>query len=299
MSEPAPASPSGLPHALAAYVMWGLVPLYMLPIREVAPWEVVGWRILFTVPFCLVLIYFARQGSQLALILRNRKALLALTASALLIGGNWLIYFIAIQEGHVLAASLGYYINPLANVLAGALFLGERLSRRAWLAVVLAAAGVAMLAWGARETLLISLSLAGTFCGYGLVRKLAPVPSLPGLAVESALLVLPALAILGWLDAQEGLSFGDDSVMTLMLIGSGIVLSTPLLFFAVAARRMDYSSLGFVQFLSPTLGFFLALFVFHEPLRPVQLACFVLIWVAIALFSWDLMQQRIRVRARP
>lgn len=156
-----------------------------------------------------------------------------------------------------------------------------------------------MLAWGARETLLISLSLAGTFCGYGLVRKLAPVPSLPGLAVESALLVLPALAILGWLDAQEGLSFGDDSVMTLMLIGSGIVLSTPLLFFAVAARRMDYSSLGFVQFLSPTLGFFLALFVFHEPLRPVQLACFVLIWVAIALFSWDLMQQRIRVRARP
>lgn len=299
MSEPAPSSPSGLPHALVAYVMWGLVPLYMLPIRDVAPWEVVGWRILFTVPFCLVLIHFARQRAQLATILRNRKALLALTASALLIGGNWLIYFVAIQEGHVLAASLGYYINPLANVLAGALFLGERLSRRAWFAVGLAALGVAMLAWGARDTLLISLSLAGTFCGYGLVRKLAPVASLPGLAVESALLVLPALGILAWTDAEVGLRFGDDLVTTLMLIGSGIVLSTPLLFFAVAAQRMDYSTLGFVQFLSPTLAFFLALFVFHEPLQPVQLACFVAIWVAIAVFTWDLMQQRIRVRARP
>ena len=299
MPDPAPSSPSGLPHALAAYVMWGLVPLYMLPIRDVAPWEVVGWRILFTVPFCLVLIHFARQGSQLAMILRNRKALLALTASALLIGGNWLIYFVAIQEGHVLAASLGYYINPLANVLAGALFLGERLSRRAWLAVAVAGAGVALLAWGARDTLLISLSLATTFCGYGLVRKLAPVPSLPGLAVESAILVLPALGILAWIDAQQGLRFGGDLVTSLMLVGSGIVLSTPLLFFAVAAKRMDYSTLGFVQFLSPTLAFVLALFVFHEPLQPVQLGCFVAIWAAIALFSWDLLQQRVRVRARP
>lgn len=299
MPDPASPPPSGLPHALVAYLMWGLVPLYMLPIRQVAPWEVVGWRILFTLPFCLVLVHFARQGSQLAMILRDRRALLALTASALLIGGNWLIYFVAIQEGHVLAASLGYYINPLANVLAGALFLGERLSRRAWAAVALAAAGVGLLAWGARETLLISLSLAATFCGYGLVRKLAPVPSLPGLAVESAVLVLPALGVLAWTDAHEGLLFGSDLKMTLMLVGTGIVLSTPLLFFAVAARRMDYSTLGFVQFLSPTLAFLLALFVFHEPLRPVQLACFIAIWIAIAIFTWDLLQQRVRARARP
>lgn len=287
-------SPSGLPHALAAYVMWGLLPLYLMPIRHVPPWESIGWRIVFTLPFCFVLIALQGQARAVRQILADRRAMLALAAGALLIGGNWLIYFAAINSGHVLAASLGYYINPLANVLAGALFLKERLSARAWLAVALAAFGVSLLAWDARDTLFISLGLAITFCAYGLLRKLTPVPASAGMTVEAAILLLPAAGLLAWQAAGDGLAMGENAVTTAILITSGAVLTTPLILFAIAAPRMDFSTLGFIQFIAPTINFLLALFVFEEPLRPVQLACFVAIWLAIAVFVWDLAARRIR-----
>jgi chloramphenicol-sensitive protein RarD len=203
------------------------------------------------------------------------------------------VYIAAVNGGHVLAASLGYYINPLLNVALGTVFLGEKLNLARWAAVGLALVGVAVLAMGALETLWISLALAVSFALYGLVRKVAPVGSVPGLAVESAVLLPPAIAIAAWFaGSPAGSSFGRDLETSLLLAGAGTATAVPLLCFALAARRLDLSTLGFVQFLAPTIAFILGLTVFGEPLRPVQLASFVLIWAAIGVFSWDLLRRR-------
>lgn len=278
--------------AFATYLIWGLLPLYLRLVHHVPPFEFVGWRVVFTLPVCLVLVAIMGQWQALKAALAW-PVLRLLMLSAVLVGINWMIYILAVQTGHVLATSIGYYMNPLANVLAGTLFLGERLSRRQWLAVALAALGVSVLAWGALDTLWISLTLAFSFCSYGLVRKLATVESLAGLSVESMVLMPIALAIVWWYAASPaGSSVGADMTSNLLIAFSGVVTAVPLLLFAYAARRMDYSTLGMVQFLAPTLVFFQGLFLFKEPLNTSQLTCFVLIWSAIAVFMWDLWLQR-------
>ncbi len=285
--------PSGLPMALGAYFIWGLLPLYLKLVRHVPALEFIGWRILWTLPFCLLIVAARRQGPELRAALGNWSIMRRLGVSALLIAFNWTIYVFAVQGGHVFAASLGYYINPLANVLAGTLFLQERLTRRQWAAVGIATAGVTLLAWGARDTLWISLALAVSFCGYGLVRKVTPVGSLPGLTIESMWLIAPAVATTTWFAASPaGSSFGHAVSTSLLIVLGGVITAVPLLLFAIAARRMDYSLLGMVQFIAPTLVFITGLTVYGEPLRPVQLACFALIWIAIAVFVWDLVAQR-------
>lgn len=287
-----PKAQSGLLLAFATYLIWGLMPVYLLFVRQVPPFELVGWRVVFTLPLCLMLVLALRQGPALRAALAW-PVLRLLIVSALLVGINWMIYIAAVQEGHVLATSIGYYINPLANVLAGTLFLGERLTRRQWLAVGLAAIGVSFLAWGARDTLWISLTLAVSFSAYGMVRKVAPVESLAGLTVESLVLQLPAFALVAWYaQSPTGSAMGHDLPSSLLIAFSGVMTTVPLLMFAMAARRMDYSAMGMVQFLSPTIVFFLGLFMFNEPLKPAQLGCFVLIWSAIAVFIWDLWAQR-------
>ena len=290
---PPPPRKSGLPMALAAYTIWGFLPLYIALMRHVPAFEMVAWRIVFTLPFCLAIAAFRRQLTEIARAFGDWQALRLLLASSLLIGVNWVVFIVAVNGGQVLAASLGYYINPLVNVLLGTLFLGERLNRAQWWAVALAGVGVAVLAFGALDTLWISLVLGVTFGLYGLVRKLAPVGSLPGLTIEAALLLPLAIATAWWFAAGPRLSsFGNDAETSWLLVGAGVLTAVPLLLFAVAARRMDYSTLGFVQFLSPTIAFVLGLTVFGEPLRTVQLVSFVLIWAAIALFSWDLLRRR-------
>ena len=286
----------GLPLALGAYLIWGIMPLYLRLVHRVPPFEFIGWRIIWTLPICLAVLIWRREiGTVLSALSRPRNvALLAL--SALLIAVNWTVYVIAIQSGHVFAASLGYYINPLVNVLAGTVLLGERLSRRQWLAVGLAAAGVALLAWGARDTLWVSVTLAISFSAYGLVRKLVAVESLPGLTIETLLLLIPAgLTVWYFGQGPAGSALLQGPGQALLLMAGGAITGVPLLLFAAAARRMDYSSLGMVQYLAPTIVFLLGVFVFSEQLRAVQLACFVLIWIAIAVFVWDLLGQR-RVR---
>lgn len=284
--------------ALGAYLIWGLLPLYLRLVHSVPPFEFVGWRIVFTLPLCLVFIAARRQFADLVAALRQPRIVLMLAISSLLIGVNWLIYIAAIMNGHVFATSLGYYINPLANVLIGTVFLRERLSPLQWAAVAIAAVGVAVLAWGAHDMLWIALALATSFSFYGLVRKLVPVGSLPGLTIESAILYLPAIGVVA-LHAlgPQGTVMGSSAGISLLIALSGVVTAVPLLLFALAARRMDYSALGFVQFLSPTIVFILGLTVFGEPLRPVQLASFVLIWTAIALFVADLLRRRSGVKA--
>lgn len=289
---PASDRPRGLPLALFAYTVWGFLPLYIALLRAVPAFEFVAWRVIFTLPFCLAIAALRRQLGEIVRALGDWRLLRLLLASALLIATNWVIYVAAVNNGHIYAASLGYYINPLVNVLLGTLFLGERLNRIQWLAVAVAGCGVAILLSGAADTLWISLALAASFGLYGFVRKLAPVGSLPGLTIETLLLAPVAAGAACYFAIGDRVSsFGHDLSTSLLLAGAGVLTAVPLLCFALAARRMDYSTLGFIQFLGPTIGFFLGLMVFHEPLRPVQLASFVLIWVAVGLFSWDLLRR--------
>ena len=283
----------GLPAALGAYLIWGLLPLYLILVKTVPPFEFVGWRAIWTLPICLLIVALRRQGAELRAAFRNRRVMLTLAASSVLIGTNWLVYVWAVQNGHVLAASLGYYINPLLNVLLGTLVLGEKLGTRQWLAVGLAGLGVSLLLGGALATLWISLTLALSFGLYGLLRKQVAVGALPGLTIETTILLGPAAIIACYYaKSAAGLSFGNDLWLSAAIILGGAVTAAPLLLFAVAARRMDYSSLGFVQFLAPTIVFLLGIFVFEEKLQPAQIACFVLIWCAVAIFVWDIMAKR-------
>ena len=293
MNEPPATARSGLPAALGAYLIWGFLPLYLILVSEVPSVEFVAWRIVWTLPLCLLIAALRRQLPEIAAALRNRRVMAMLTASAVLIGVNWLVYIWAIQTGEVFAASLGYYINPLINVLLGTVLLGERLSRLQWLAVAIAGAGIGLLLGGALTTLWISLVLALSFGAYGLLRKQVPVGALPGLTIESLILLVPALGIAGWYAAgPAGSSFGKDWELSLLIVLGGAFTAIPLWLFAVAARRMDYSTLGFIQFLSPTIVFVLGLTVFDRPLLPAQLWAFVAIWIAIAVFVWDLRANR-------
>ncbi|MBU1756842.1 MAG: EamA family transporter RarD [Alphaproteobacteria bacterium] len=289
MNQSEPESrPSGLPAAIGAYVIWGFLPLYLLLVKVVPPFEFVAWRIVWTLPICLLIVWLRRQGPQLRAALADSKSLRWLLLSASLIAVNWVVYVWAIQNNHVYAASLGYYINPLVNVLLGTLLLGEKLNRAQWAAVGLAGLGVALLAEGALTMLWISLTLAFSFGVYGMVRKQVPVGSLPGLTIESGLLLIPSIAVAGWYAVQAGSSFAVSPQLSGAIVLGGVLTAIPLLMFAVAAKRMPYSTLGFIQFLAPSIVFVLGLTVFEEPLRPTQAACFGFIWAAAAVFGWDM-----------
>lgn len=279
---------TGLAAAFAAYTIWGFLPLYLILVKSVPAFEFVGWRIIWTLPICLLIVLFRRQGGQLRTALRNRRTLGWLAASSTLIAINWVVYVWAIQNEQIYAASLGYYINPLVNVLLGTLVLGERLTRPQWAAVGLAAVGVSLLAGGALTTLWISLTLALTFGTYGLIRKRVDVGSVPGLTIESALLLLPSLGVAWYFAQTQGSSFAVSTELSLAIMAGGALTAFPLLLFAIAARKLPYSTLGFIQFLAPSIVFILGLTVFDKPLVPAQAACFACIWAAAAIFVWDL-----------
>ncbi len=281
----------GLWSAFAAYLIWGFLPLYLILVRTVPAFEFVAWRIIWTLPLCLLIVAFRKQGPDLRLALANRRLLAWLLLSSFLIAVNWVVYIWAIQQNYIYAASLGYYINPLVNVLLGTLILGERLSRLQWAAVGLAAIGVSLLLGGALTTLWISLTLALSFGTYGLVRKQVPVGSLPGLTIESAILLLPSTAVAVWFGQTQGSSITASPGLGLAIMLGGVLTAVPLLLFALAARRLPYSTLGFIQFLAPSIVFILGLTVFGEELKPVQAACFACIWAAAGLFIYDLVSR--------
>ena len=279
--------PNGLPFALGAYVIWGFVPVYFKLLSHVPPVEVVAQRTLWSIPLLMVIMYFRKQTGEFLAIFRHRANLRNLLASAALIAVNWLIYIWAVSTDHILAASLGYYLNPLVNVLLGRIFLAERLRPMQLVAVAIAALGVAILIGDALDTLWVSVSLACSFGLYGLIRKITPVGAVPGLAVETTLLAPLSLAALLWFGVNGTGGFGDDAQTSGLLVLAGVVTAVPLLLFATAARRMSYASLGFVQYLAPSIVFLLGVFVYGEPLSTTKLVCFMLIWVSIAVFCID------------
>lgn len=287
----------GVLFGLAAYLSWGFLPVYFKHLPGVLPTEVVAQRVLWSVLLLAVLIAGARRWTHLRAAIANPQALKILTVSALLIGANWLIYIWAIGANHVLETSLGYFLNPLVNVLMGVVLLKERLTRAQGIAVALAATGVSVLAIGASSGLWISLALAGTFATYGLLRKIAPVESLEGLSIETILLAPVAALYLGWLSMRGELAFGTGEQISLLLAFGGVVTAVPLLLFAAAARRLRYSTLGLLQYLAPTIQFLLAVFAYGEPLTAAHIVCFVLIWSGLAVFAADGLR-RAPMRAR-
>lgn len=279
----------GLPYAFSAYLIWGFLPVYFKLLKHVPAIDILAFRIVWSVPVVFIILYFRGQWVEFTAAISNPKARRAMMLSAVLIAINWLVYVWAITTERVLATSIGYYLNPLVNVLLGRLFLGERLTKLQGWAVAIAALAVAILLSGSLETVWISLTLAFSFGTYGLVRKTAPTGSVPGLAVELCLLGPIALAVCIWSVMQAG-GFRDLGTEALLAAGGAITV-IPLLLFATAARKMSYTALGFVQYLAPTIVFLLGAFVYNEPLDATKLACFALIWTAIALFSLDALRR--------
>lgn len=290
MHGPASNRSGGLPLALGAHLVWGLLPLYLWLVSRIPAFEFVGWRVISSLPLCLAILAWRGQLGELKAVFSQPKTRWMLLASSALIGINWLVYVAAIQAGEVYAASIGYYVTPLLSVLAGTLFLKERLTRRQWLAVGISTLGVLLMAWEALPSLGISLALALSWTSYGFVRKLAPVNALTGLTVEVIVLLLPAVAIVTWFAHEPAgsallWSWKDAGLIAL----SGVVTAVPLVLFAMAAQRLAYSTMGMIQFLSPSMVFMVGLLFFGKPLGTAQLVSFALIWAAIAVFVLDLL----------
>ena len=274
----------GLVLGISAYAFWGILPIYFKALRAVPSVDIVAHRILWSVPILALLLSVAGAWEELGAALRNRRAMLLLGVTALLIGANWLLYVYAVNSGHILAGSLGYYLNPLANVLLGRIVLKERLSWLQWAAVALAAAGIAALAAGALGQLWISIALCLSFASYGLLRKIAPVDATAGLAIETALLAPFAAAWLVWSFSSGQPTFGDSSADIVLIAVAGVVTTVPLLLFTVAARLLPYSMLGMLQFIAPTLQFLIAVLLYGEPFTTAHAIAFGAIWAALGLY---------------
>jgi chloramphenicol-sensitive protein RarD len=287
----------GLLATIGAFVLWGLFPLYWHELRAIPSLEIASHRVVW----CGVLVvgYLLIRGGTVWLraIFAGRRLPALLAASSLLISVNWVLYIWAVNNGHVVESSLGYFINPLVNVLLGVLVLRERLNSAQWTAVGIAAVGVVWLTWQAGAPPWIALALAVSFGTYGLIRKVAAVESVPGLGVESLFLFLPALAYLVWLESTGLGSFGQVSRYeeSLLIVG-GFVTALPLIWFAYGARRIAYSLVGIVQYIAPTIQFLLGVTVFGEPFTSAQAVGFACIWAALGIYAADGLR-RSRLRA--
>lgn len=269
---------------IAAYGLWGVLPIYFKALASIPAVDLVAHRIVWSIPILAILVSTTRGWANVGAALRDRRTILLLSATALLIGGNWLLYVYAVTSGHILAGSLGYYLNPLANVLLGRIVLKERLSALQWAAVAIAAAGIAALATGALGQLWISLALCVSFATYGLLRKIAPVDAVAGLTIETSLLLPIAAAWLVWGWASAEPIFGHSTRDLVLLSFSGLLTTIPLLLFTEAARRLRYSTLGMLQFIAPTMQFLVAVLMYDEPFTRAHAVAFGAIWIALALY---------------
>lgn len=270
---------------LGAYLLWGVLPLYFKFLGALLPTEIVAHRVLWSLFFLAMLVTSWRRWGAIREALRTPRVLPMLAATATLIGVNWLVYIWAVLNGRVLEGSLGYYLNPLVNVLLGVVLLKERLTRAQVAAVALASAGVAVLAAGAGEGLWISLTLAATFALYGFLRKVAPVESIEGLSIETVMLAPVALGWVLWLGSEGRGGFPADMATNILVVLAGVITAVPLLLFAAAAKKLPYSTLGFLQYVAPSIQFLLAVLVFGERLTPAHIICFGAIWTALAIFA--------------
>lgn len=278
----------GLGEALGAALVWGVVPIYYKLLAHLDATEVTTYRVIWSVPILLLILWFRGNLVGVASAFADAKTRNFLLLSSFFIGGNWLIYIIAINTEHVLAASLGYFINPLLNVLLAMLILKERINRTQGLSIAIAAIGVAVLAVQAWDTLWISMGLAGFWAGYALLRKVMTVGPMAGLAAETILLTPFCFAYLFWLDAQgQGSAFHSFGSDEWLLIGSAAVTAFPLLLFNSAVKKIDFVTISLIQYIAPTIQFFIGWLMYKEPLTASHIICFTLIWISLAIFTGD------------
>jgi chloramphenicol-sensitive protein RarD len=278
---------AGILMGLGAYSLWGVMPLYFKAIGHVPAMEIVSHRILWSLFLLAALASLLGKWPAIRKAITTPRVAAILLVTTILIGLNWLVFIYAVVSGHVLEGSLGYYLNPLVNVLLGVFLLKEKLTGFQKGAVLLAAAGVAVLAAGAGDALWISLTLAASFALYGFIRKVAPVDAIEGLAIETSFLAPLALAWMIWLQQAGQSHFLADRTTDILLILGGAVTAIPLLLFTAAARRLPYSTLGFLQYVAPSLQFLLAVLAFGEPLTNAHIVCFAAIWTALAVFVFE------------
>ncbi|USQ96322.1 EamA family transporter RarD [Caulobacter sp. RL271] len=272
---------------VGCYTLWGFLPLYfhLLSTLGVGSWEMIAHRTLWAAPWALLIVLLARQGGQVAAVLRQPKTLFVLALSTLAIFVNWSIYVFAVNAGHVIETSLGYYINPLMNVAAGALLFRERISREGAIAIGLAAVGVAIQTAALGHLPVISLGVALSFCLYAILRKQVKADAQTGLFIECAYLAVPGLLYVLHLQATGAGHLGASPGVTALLLLAGPATVVPLALFAWSARRMPLSAMGFLQFIAPTLQFAVGV-ALGEPFTPLRALSFVFIWLGVATFAY-------------
>ncbi|RTE64960.1 EamA family transporter RarD [Amphritea opalescens] len=288
----------GILYALAAYGMWGLIPVYFKSVASISPFEIVAHRVIWSVIFLALFMAATGRWQTLMDNLRQKKLLASLTLSAIIISFNWLVFIWAVAQERILEASLGYYINPLISVLLGMIFLGERLRIAQWLAILIATAGVAYQLILLGSLPWVALALAFSFGFYGLLRKRIVVDPFSGLLIETLILSPIALIYLFWLQQQGQLTFIHSGTNTMILLAAaGIVTSLPLICFAAGARRLTLTMNGLLQYIAPSIAFLLAVFVYHEPLNSDRLITFALIWIGLILFTSESLWRSRKIRA--
>ncbi|MGM0385077.1 MAG: EamA family transporter RarD [Actinomycetota bacterium] len=280
---------SGAALGMAAYLLWGLFPLYFRLLERSGPFEIVAHRALWSLVFCALALTVLTRWDQVRTAARDRRGTAMLAAGGLLVAVNWTLYVWGVNTGRTLDAALGYYINPLLTALLGVLLLGERLRTAQWVAFVLGGAAVVVLVVAYGEVPVVAFGVATSFALYGLVKNRAgrSVPALPGLALETAAIAPLALAFLVWLEWRGADTVELLSPYGLLMATSGIVTAVPLLLFAAAAARIPLVTIGMIQYLTPTLQFLVGWLLFHEPMPPERWAGFVLVWIAVTLFAVD------------
>ncbi len=284
--QSASAARQGVLAGLFAYLLWGIFPVYFKLVGDVSSIEVLGHRIVWAVPFGALIVALRGQWGEVRRALTHRRMLMGLTLAAACISLNWFIYVWAVQHDRIFDTSLGYYINPLIYVLAGVIFFNERLRRLQLAAVVLAAIGVSVLTISGGVFPWVALSLAILFTAYGIIRKQIVLGAMPGLFVETLVLCPVAMLLFLWVEHAGGLGFGSTAETSWLLLLAGPATVVPLLLFTIAARRLTLATVGFMQFIAPTLQFMTGVY-YGEALTTPHVVCFALIWIAVTLFSWD------------
>lgn len=277
----------GVLSAIAAYTMWGFAPLYFKHLQSFPAMDILMHRVIWSAVILLALVVGLKQWPKVHAAVRSVKVMRVLFVAGLLLGANWLLFIWAINNDHLLDASLGYYINPLINVFLGRLFLGERLRKLQKIAVGMAIIGVSILVISYGQLPWIALVLASSFAVYGLLRKQVAVESMPGLFIETIIMLPFAIAYwIGFASTQSDM-LSNPMTLNMWLIAAGVVTTAPLLCFTIAARRIMYSTLGFFQYIGPTIMFFMAVFLYGEPLEDARLVTFACVWFGLVLFSVD------------
>lgn len=299
MTEHERSARQGVFFALGAYGMWGFAPIYYKLLTDISPWEILSHRVLWSLLFSVALVLLFGLWPKVRAVLRSAKQVRYLVATSLLVSFNWGLFIWAVNNDYMLDASLGYYINPLVNVLLGMVFLGERLRRWQWLALGLAMTGVVLEVINIGSLPLISLGLAGSFGIYALLRKKVKVDSTTGMLLETSVVLPLALAYLWLVDSPTSYLPGNSWQFNLLLVCAGPVTMAPLMSFAAAATRLRLSTLGFFQYLGPSLMFVLAVTLYDEPLSSQKLVTFLFIWAALVVFSVDGLRSRRKAKRQP